>query len=193
MVLDQERIKKAFCLALEVHKGHTRKGGSAPYISHLLIVAGKVLEEGGDEDQYIAGLLHDAVEDHGGLEMLTEIEKEFGKRVAGIVSDCSDSFSFPKKPWRERKEHFIEKCKTASPDSKLVIACDKWHNLYDTLIDYHREGEIIWERFRGGKDGTLWYYKNVIKSLENGWNAPILDELRYLYDILSYKNVHNQK
>ncbi len=183
-MLNQERVKKAFGLALEVHKGQYRKGSITPYISHLLVVSGRVLEEGGDEEQFIASLLHDAVEDYGGLDILERIESEFGERVARIVSDCSDSYSFPKKEWRERKEYFIEKCKGLQFDSRLVIACDKWHNLYSLVVWYWREGGVLWERFNGGKEGTLWYYEKVIESLGNGWDAVILNELRYLCNLL---------
>ncbi|MCX8064172.1 MAG: HD domain-containing protein [Candidatus Hydrogenedentes bacterium] len=181
MFLEHERVVKAFSLAQEIHKSQIRKGSSIPYVSHLLMVAGKVLEEGGDEDQFIAGLLHDAVEDQGGMEILVEIESSFGLRVARIVSDCSDSFTFPKKPWKERKEYFIQKCQGLPEDSKLVVACDKWHNLYCILMGYYTEGENIWRRFNGNKDGTLWYYGEVIRALSCSWEGKILWELQRLY------------
>lgn len=182
--VDGERFLRAIRLAQEIHKSQYRKGSVVPYISHLLVVAGKVLKEGGDEDQCIAGLLHDAVEDQGGLEILGVIENEFGERVAKIVSDCSDSFSFPKKPWRERKEYFIEKCRNLTPDSKLVVACDKWDNLYSLVVEYSRVGEDIWNRFNGGKEGTVWYYRAVIEALNHKWDSSIIEELWYLFNRL---------
>jgi (p)ppGpp synthase/HD superfamily hydrolase len=80
-----------------------RKGNRVPYLSHLLAVAGLVLENGGDEDQAIAALLHDGPEDQGGEATLIEIRERFGTRVADIVAACTDTFVTPKPPWRTRK------------------------------------------------------------------------------------------
>ncbi|MEX0658752.1 MAG: HD domain-containing protein, partial [Egibacteraceae bacterium] len=81
------RFARAVGFAAEVHRTQARKGSRVPYLAHLLAVSSLVLEDGGDEDEAIAGLLHDAVED-GDLpmsEMLDRIGEQFGDRVAGLV------------------------------------------------------------------------------------------------------------
>ena len=98
---------RAFVFAAEKHKGQTRKASSIPYIAHLMGVASLVLEAGGDEDLAIAALLHDVVEDCGGVPMLKEVRRRFGARVAKVVDGCTDAYTDPKPPWRERKEKYI--------------------------------------------------------------------------------------
>ena len=169
---------------MSIHEGQTRKGKDIPYLTHLLTVASRILEEGGDEEQFIAGLLHDSVEDKGGAPLLEEIEQKFGKKVANYVEQCSDSFSFPKKPWKERKVKFIEQCRQLPADVKLIIACDKWHNLYTTYRDFLREGDNVWTWFKGGKEGTLWYYQEIIYALRQNWQSLILSELEYYLNYL---------
>lgn len=182
--LNTEMVLSAIDFAMFIHEGQTRKGKDIPYLTHLLSVASKVLEEGGDEEQFIAGLLHDSVEDRGGSQLLEEIEQKFGKKVATYVEQCSDSFSFPKKPWKERKTKFIEQCCRLPADVKLIIACDKWHNLYTTYHDFRRKGDSIWTQFKGGKEGTIWYYQEIICALKRNWQNPILFELEYYLDCL---------
>jgi (p)ppGpp synthase/HD superfamily hydrolase len=155
------RFLRAFLFAAEKHKGQGRKASSIPYIAHLMGVASLVLEAGGDEDLAIAALLHDVVEDCGGRPMLTEIRRRFGSRVAKIVDGCTDAYTDPKPPWRERKEHYIEHLKTADPDTRLVSAADKLNNVRSILSDYREVGEFVWARFNGGREGTLWYYRTL--------------------------------
>ena len=158
------RFQKAIEYAAFLHTGQMRKGSDIPYIAHLLGVTALVLEEGGDEDEAIAALLHDAVEDQGGQATLEEIRKRFGARVARIVEACSDSDTIPKPPWRERKERYIAHIRHAPPEVRRVSLADKLYNARAILADYRRVGERVWERFNGGKDGTLWYYRELAKA-----------------------------
>jgi (p)ppGpp synthase/HD superfamily hydrolase len=153
------RLQRAFRYAAEKHAGQTRKQTAVPYLSHLMAVASLVLEAGGDEDMAIAALLHDVVEDCGGMPRLREIRKQFGARVAKIVEGCTDSFGEPKAEWVERKKDYLREVKHADAETRLVSASDKLHNVRTILADYRLDGEKIWARFSGKKEGTLWYYR----------------------------------
>ena len=156
------RFLRAFRFAAAKHAGQARKASTIPYIAHLMGVASLVLEFGGDEDMAIAALLHDVVEDCGGAPMLAEVRRKFGKRVAKIVDACTDSYTMPKLPWRERKESYIQHLKSADAETRLVSAADKLNNVRSILSDYRQVGEQIWERFNGGREGTLWYYRVLV-------------------------------
>jgi (p)ppGpp synthase/HD superfamily hydrolase len=153
------RLQRAFRYAAEKHAGQTRKQTAVPYLSHLMAVSGLVLEAGGDEDLAIAALLHDVVEDCGGMPRLREIRKQFGPRVAKIVEGCTDSFVQPKREWVERKKEYLHEVKHADAETRLVSAADKLHNVGTILKDYRQDGEAIWARFTGKREGTLWYYR----------------------------------
>jgi len=153
------RLQRAFRYAAEKHAGQTRKQTAVPYLSHLMAVASLVLEAGGDEDMAIAALLHDVVEDCGGMPRLREIRKRFGARVARIVEGCTDSFGEPKPEWVERKKDYLREVEHADVETRLVSASDKLHNVRTILADYRQDGEAIWTRFSGKKEGTLWYYR----------------------------------
>jgi GTP pyrophosphokinase len=158
------RFRRAFLFAADKHARQTRKASTIPYISHLMGVASLVLEFGGDEDMAIAALLHDVVEDCGGAPMLTEVRRRFGKRVAKIVDGCTDSDTYPKPPWRERKETYIRHLRRADAETRLVSAADKLNNVRSILSDYREVGETIWARFNGGRDGSLWYYRALLEE-----------------------------
>jgi (p)ppGpp synthase/HD superfamily hydrolase len=153
------RLQRAFQYAAEKHAGQTRKQTAVPYLSHLMAVASLALEAGGDEDMAIAALLHDVVEDCGGMPRLREIRKQFGSRVAKIVEGCTDTFVQHKPEWRQRKEDYLRELKHADAETRLVSACDKLHNVRTILADYRMQGDSIWTRFNGRKEGTLWYYR----------------------------------
>src|ERR1700690_3846076 len=153
------RLQHAFRYAAEKHDGQTRKQTAVPYLSHLIAVASLVLEAGGDEDMAIAALLHDVVEECGGMPRLREVRKMFGARVARIVEGCTDSFTEPKPDWIERKKGYLEEVKHADDETRLVSASDKLHNVRTILADYRKDGDAIWSRFNGKKEGTLWYYR----------------------------------
>jgi (p)ppGpp synthase/HD superfamily hydrolase len=156
------RFHRAFLFAAEKHAGQARKASTIPYIAHLMGVASLVLEFGGDEDLAIAALLHDVVEDCGGIPMLKEVRRRFGSRVAKIVDGCTDSNNNPKPPWRERKETYLKHLKKADTGTRLVSAADKLNNVRSILSDHRDVGEAIWDRFNGGRDGTLWYYRALL-------------------------------
>lgn len=171
------RAREALLLAFDLHARQTRKGRPIPYITHLLAVAAIVGEHGGDEDQFIAALLHDAVEDQGGAPMLERIRAQFGDRVAELVAACTDTDQHPKPPWRARKEAFLAELPGKSPDQKLIIAADKLHNARALLGDLRREGIATLDRFNGGREGTLWYHRAITEALAKGWPHPLTDEL----------------
>jgi (p)ppGpp synthase/HD superfamily hydrolase len=140
-------------------------------------VASLVLEFGGDEDLAIAALLHDVVEDCGGAPMLTEVRRRFGSRVAKIVEGCTDSDTDPKPPWRERKETYIRHLKHADAETRLVSAADKLNNVRSILSDYREVGESIWDRFNGGREGTLWYYRALLEEFVRRKPSRLIREL----------------
>ena len=174
------QLHVALDYAAEAHQSQARKGTSIPYVSHLMGVASLVIEHGGDEDQAIAGLLHDVLEDCG-LRHEGPIGERFGKRVLAIVRACTDGTSDEhgvKAPWRERKEAYIAHLATASDDALLVSACDKLHNARAISTDLG-SGEDVFARFAGGRDGTVWYYDALAKTFAHrlGDRRPLAIEL----------------
>lgn len=172
-----DRFCEALVFAVRLHAEQERKGSGAPYAAHLLSVAGLAMENGADEDEAIAALLHDAVEDQGGAATREEIRRRFGARVAEIVAGCSDTDQSPKPPWRGRKEAYLAHLRHASPSVRLVSACDKLDNVRSLIAAYRRLGEPLWDRFRGGRDGTLWYHRSVVEVLKAGGTTPLVEEL----------------
>jgi (p)ppGpp synthase/HD superfamily hydrolase len=158
-----DRFDDAFHYAHRLHRTQARKGTSIPYVSHLMAVAALVIEHGGNEDQAIAALLHDAAEDQGGAETLEDIRERFGDSVAEIVSDCTDAWTEPKPDWRPRKEAYLAKLPTKPSQSLLVSLADKTHNAEAILYDYRVLGDALWQRFNGGAEGTRWYYGALAK------------------------------
>jgi (p)ppGpp synthase/HD superfamily hydrolase len=152
------RFDNAFRFAHDLHRAQRRKGTSIPYVAHLMGVAALVVEHDGDEDQAIAALLHDGPEDHGGAPVLRAIERRFGADVARIVADCTDSWTDPKPDWRVRKEAYLAKLPETPERSLLVSLADKTNNAEAILYDWRALGEAVWPRFKGGADGTRWYY-----------------------------------
>jgi (p)ppGpp synthase/HD superfamily hydrolase len=175
-----ERFVAALTLTVELHARQARKGNGLPYVSHPLAVASLVLEHGGDEDQAIAALLHDGPEDQGGEATLARIREQFGARVAGMVAACSDTFESPKPPWRARKEAFIARLPDEPPDARLVTLADKVHNARTLVADVRRLGPETFERFTGGRDGTLWYYRSLADRLGELAPGPLATELAAL-------------
>jgi (p)ppGpp synthase/HD superfamily hydrolase len=171
------RFEEALAYAAHLHAGQTRKGTEIPYIGHLLGVTSIVLQNGGDEEQAIAALLHDAAEDQGGRDTLVQIRGRFGDRVADIVAGCTDAWTTPKPPWRARKEAYIGHLAHASQAELLVSAADKLHNARTILNDYRVVGEAVWERFTGRKKGTLWYYHALVEALRTRYPSPVVEEL----------------
>lgn len=161
-----DRFDAAVTFARVAHTAQQRKGTSIPYISHLLAVAAIVLEMGGSEDEAIAALLHDAVEDTGGVGVAMEqaIRAQFGDDVARIVRANSDTDVKPKPPWRERKEQYIASLPGKQRDELLVSLADKLHNARAVLLDFRQIGDEIWPRFKAGREQQLWYYGELVKG-----------------------------
>lgn len=165
--MHSERLSHAFAFSSQLHKDQKRDPSDIPYLSHLLSVAGLVLEHGGNEDQVIAALLHDALEDQsskypGGPDALrAEFKRSFGENVLIMVEELTDTDQSPKPEWRERKETYLAHLQNASQEVLLISCADKLHNARSILIDFRDLGDEVWHRFTGKKEGTLWYYQSL--------------------------------
>ncbi len=164
-----DRFSSAVATAVELHAEQARKGGEIPYLSHLLGVASLVLEDGGDEDEAIAALLHDAAEDAGGRETLEAIRGYFGERVALIVAGCSDAMPAPgeaKAPWEARKAAYLAELREADASVLRVSLADKVHNGRSLLADLAAQGPVIWDRFNAPPDRQAAYYGALLRIYE---------------------------
>ena len=172
-----KRFDQATAFAIDKHRPQERKGSGAPYVTHLFAVAGLVGEYGGDEEQMIAGLLHDVMEDQGVTS--EELSALFGERVARIVVACTDATVIPKPPWRPRKEEHVKKLRSQPADVKLVATADKLHNAASIVRDLANPhvGMTVWTRFSAPRVDSLWYYRAVADALRSEWDHPILREL----------------
>ena len=185
------QFSKALVYTEIKHHSQVRKGGDIPYVGHLLGVAGLVINDGGTEEQAIAALLHDAVEDAGGPETLNEIRANFGDDVARIVDECSDTDEMPKPPWRERKQNYINHLGAVGNDTILVSLADKLDNARSMLRDYNEHGPSLWDRFTV-KDphDHLWYYGELLSAYQSrdcmSWMVDelgrVIDELKDLVE-----------
>jgi (p)ppGpp synthase/HD superfamily hydrolase len=174
-----ERFDLALDMAHRYHGAQKRKGAETPYFGHLLGVASLVVDEGGDEDEAIAALLHDAPEDQGGVETLDEIGRVFGDRVREIVLRLSDTFEDPKPPWRKRKEDYLSHLREEDDRSVLLVSiADKLHNARSIALDLADDGEAVWDRFTGAKEGSLWYYRELSAIFDRSFPGALADELR---------------
>jgi (p)ppGpp synthase/HD superfamily hydrolase len=171
------RFEEAFAYAHAAHAAQARKGSGAPYIGHLMGVSSIVIDDGGNEDEAIAALLHDAAEDAGGRERLEDIRARFGEAVAAIVEDCTDAWTTPKPPWAERKRQYVEHARTLGPSSLRVSAADKVHNAYAILRDLRNIGETVWERFNATPDDVLAYYQSLVRAYRAAGGGKLIDEL----------------
>lgn len=181
------RFGLALQFANQIHADQVRKGLGAPYISHLMAVCAQVLEYGGDEDQAIAALLHDAAEDCGGRPMFESVRLIFGDGVASIVECCTDTMEQPKPAWRPRKEAYIERMRREPARARLVVTADKLHNLGNTLRDIRTQGVQAWREAmdrtpNGAADKQLWYYRACRDALATGWTHPLLTEFSRAVD-----------
>jgi len=181
-----EKFARAIEYARVLHLGY-RKATKVPYMAHLLGVASLVTGENGylpfpvTEDMAIAALLHDAVEDAGGMPRLRDIEANFGPEVARMVEGCSDSFeedSSKKEPWEIRKNAYIERLRTESDDTQLISAADKLYNARAILEDYKVCGAKVWERFKRGREDQLWYVNALLKVFEEKGSNRIVKQLK---------------
>jgi len=158
------RLADALAFAIQKHGSQMRKGTAIPYITHLMAVSSIVGESGGGEDEMIAALLHDAVEDGGGAPVLAEIRARFGDAVAGIVAGCTDDDSGGEKaPWLERKRAYLAHLASAPLPVLRVSCADKLHNARSIQRDLRDHGPVVWQRFKADREGTLWYYRSLAR------------------------------
>jgi (p)ppGpp synthase/HD superfamily hydrolase len=175
------RFDAALAYASALHRTQQRKGTGIPYVSHLLAVAAIALENGADEDQAIAALLHDAVEDQGGLAQLEQIRARFGDDVAAMVADCTDAHEKPKPASHPRKEAYIASLAQKPARSLAVSLADKTHNASAINADLRAHGQQVWERFTGAKAGTLWYYRALAEAFRQ--HAPGIAAERFAREV----------
>ncbi|HBB30415.1 MAG TPA: phosphohydrolase [Cyanobacteria bacterium UBA8803] len=179
-----ERFEAALVYAHQLHRHQTRKIHCIPYIAHLLSVTALVLEDGGNEDEAIAALLHDAVEDQGGTATRAEIKQRFGETVVAIVDGCTESDTLPKPPWRDRKQRYLDQLRQGSPSVRRVALADKLHNARSFLQDYRQQGENLWSVFTAGKEGLLWFYQSLLELYHPNNSSPMVAELKRVVEEL---------
>ncbi len=159
-----ERFQEALRFASEVHASQLRKRGGVPFIAHLMGVCSIVLEYGGDEDEAIAALLHDAPEDQGGEPMLDEIRSKFGSRVANIVDEATEPLHLGKTAWPVRKQAYIDSIEHRSESGCLVTLADKMHNVQSLLTAIECDGEVVWSSFNATKAESIGFYASVAQA-----------------------------
>jgi len=178
------RFEQTLVYACLLHAGQVRKGTAIPYVAHLLSVAGLALEFGADEDEAIAALLHDVVEDAGGKSRAVDLRQRFGDRVAKIVAGCTDTDLEPKPPWRDRKVAYIRGLESACASARFVSCCDKLHNARSIVSDLRQHGEAVWLKFTGGKEGSWWYYSTLAREYRRlDVCPPLVEELERTLDL----------
>ena len=176
-----QRFEEALVYAARVHASQRRKGTGTPYVGHVLAVCALALENGAREEEAIAALLHDAAEDQGGAARLAEIRERFGEAVAKIVEGCSDSLeadAAKKAPWEGRKRRYLEHLAEAPASVVLVSVCDKIHNARAIVADLRRVGGAAFEQFKGKREGTMWYYRELIEIYRRRAVGELAEELR---------------
>ena len=176
--MNSPRFRYAFDYAATLHAADLRKGARIPYLSHLLEVCSIVMRYGGNEDAAIAALLHDAAEDHGGKARLVDIQRNFGKAVASIVEECTDTTSRPKESWEIRKRNYVKHVPSASRGGLLVSAADKLANVRSILADHYIVGDDVYKRFKRPKRRTLWYYNALSRAFTAHFPGDLAKELR---------------
>ncbi|QKQ77725.1 HD domain-containing protein [Nostoc sp. TCL240-02] len=170
------RFEEALVYATQLHTEQVRRISGVPYISHLLSVTALVLEDGGSEDEAIAALLHDAIEDQGGRRTGEIIRQKFGDKVADIVESCTESDAVPQPPWKERKQKYLENISQGSPEVLRVALADKVHNARSNLSEWYLYGEKAWNKEQ--RQRTLWFYRSVIEVAQTLIDSRLLEEFR---------------
>ena len=172
-----DRMSEAMAAAAQIHATQVRKGTAIPYLSHLLGTCSIALDYGADEDETIAALLHDAIEDGEPTEAARATVWSFGPEVGRIVEGCTDADTHPKPPWRRRKEEYLSSLATKDHSTLLVSASDKLHNARSIVRDLRGIGDRVWGRFSASKGETLWYYRSLVTAYRaNPANTPTLVE-----------------
>lgn len=143
-------------------------------------MAALVLEDGGNEDEAIAALLHDAVEDQGGWQTRQEIQQQFGQIVMTLIDGCTESETTPKPPWLERKSRYLEQIRQAVPAVRRISLADKLHNARSLLVLLHQEGTQAWSRFTGGKTQTLWFYRALLEIYSRSGSSIMTQDFAHI-------------
>jgi (p)ppGpp synthase/HD superfamily hydrolase len=190
------RFSEALSFAASIHSGQRRKGTQIPYVAHVLGVASLALEYASDEDEGIAALLHDAIEDAPAAlgpdkagAVRAWIRLKFGERVLEIVEGCTDTDEDPKPPWRTRKEQYIARIAHEGPSVLLVSMADKLHNVRALERDYRAVGDALWGRFNpeARRDGTLGYYRGLVTAYAERVQQVGDSRLSPLVDVLEHE------
>jgi GTP pyrophosphokinase len=168
-------LAEALAWAIDAHSGQRKKGTDVPYHAHLLGVASLVLNDGGSEDEAVAAILHDLVEDTDAT--VEDVRARFGDRVARIVDACTDAYERPKPEWGERKRAYIERMQTAEPDELRVSLADKLYNASSIVWDLRMRGDDLWRVFGSGREGQIWYYRSLADIFLERAPGPMADEL----------------
>lgn len=173
------RLIEALGVAARLHATQRRKGSDVPYLGHLLGTCSIALDYGADEDEAIAALLHDAIEDVQPTADARAAVAGFGERVLHIVEGCTDSDQHPKPPWHARKKAYVDHLADADASVLLVSSADKLHNARSVVADLRRHGQATWDRFTGGRDGSLWYYRTLVDAFcaNPAHNEDLVEEL----------------
>lgn len=172
------RFEEALVFATRLHGKQIRKMTGVPYISHLLSVSALVLEDHGTEDEAIAALLHDAMEDQGGQETGDLIRAKFGDVVANLVEDCSEEEEWSQLTWREYKQKYIDKFASNSLSARRIALADKLHNARSNRSELLIYGDKAWNISRGKKEGTLWFYRSLIEIGKKDGFSFLINELQ---------------
>ncbi|EKU97186.1 hypothetical protein Lepto7375DRAFT_6356 [Leptolyngbya sp. PCC 7375] len=175
-----ERFEAALVYAVQLHRHQRRKLTGVPYMAHLMAVAALVLEDGGTEDEAIAALLHDAVEDQGGLATLQEIREQFGLIVSELVLGCTQPDNLTGLSWRDQKQLYLEQIRMAGTGVQRIVLADKLHNGRSLLGLLRVYGDGVWGHFSGGREGTLWLYEEYVGlfgAVRSGWMVDDLEQV----------------
>ena len=183
------RLYAALELAFKLHGKDTRKRSQVPMMAHLLAVCALVQNDGGDEDEAIAALLHDSLEDKPELLTGEEIKARFGERVQCIVAAATDTpadyAGGVKPPWKERKEDYLSRIQKVDPSLLRVTIADKIDNLWTIIADYNRVGDALWGRFNVSRQELLWYYGSAFKAYKDaGYRGKLLQDMEHLLPLL---------
>lgn len=179
------RFLDALTYAVKLHGADVRKGTTIPYVAHLLSVCSLVLVDGGSEDEAVAALLHDSLEDHPAELSREDLSKWFGNNVLDIVEACTDTpvdyKGGPKPPWRDRKRAYLKHLRVANRSARRVSLADKLDNARSILADYRQIGDELWSRFNAGKEDQLWFYRSLVTELRAaGEDGSLIEELEYI-------------
>jgi GTP pyrophosphokinase len=170
------KFELALQYAAVIHAGQKRRGSSAPLLAHLLSVASLLMEHAASEDEVIAGLLHEAVEQAGGLARLVDIRQRFGEAVAEIVAGCSEPPDAAQQPWRARKVAGIARVPQTPESTRRVATAAKLDNARAILRGLLSSGDAVWDRVEGGKAGLLWHYRCLVQAYRNAGANPLVAE-----------------